>query len=115
MRRRVLVVDDNVLLAENLAELLDLSGFEVTVLTSPLAVLQKNESLEFDAALLDVRMPGVDGIELLGELSRAHPEATFVLMTAFTAESRLEGALRAGATAVLGKPLPIDRLLTLLA
>lgn len=115
MTRRVLVVDDNVQLAENLAELLELEGFEVTVFTSALLALRQNESLEFEAALLDVRMPGVDGIELCAALSHSHPAATFVLMTAFTAEQRLEGARSAGAKAVLSKPLPIERLLSLLS
>jgi DNA-binding response OmpR family regulator len=114
MTRRVLIVDDNAELAENLRELLELEGFEALAFTSPLAALEQNERLTFDAALLDIRMPGIDGIELCAALAKVHPDATFVLMTAFTAEQRLEDVRGTGAKAVLKKPLPVDRLLSLL-
>lgn len=114
MSRRVLIVDDNADLAENLRELLELEGFDVRVFTSPTEALARQGELAFDAALLDIRMPGIDGIELCSHLARTHPSATFMLMTAFTAESRLADAQSSGASAVLKKPLPLDQLLTLL-
>lgn len=115
MTRRVLIVDDNADLAEDIGELLELEGFEVTVLTSPTETLAKSAELEFDAALLDIRMPGLDGIELCARLGESHPNATFVLMTAFTSEERLAEAEGSGARAVLRKPLPFDQLLSLLS
>jgi DNA-binding response OmpR family regulator len=114
MNRRILIVDDNADLAENLRELLELEGFDVCVFTSPTEALARQDELAFDAALLDIRMPGIDGIELCTKLTKSHPRATFVLMTAFTSEKRLEDAQSSGASAVLKKPLPIDQLLTLL-
>lgn len=114
MTRRVLIVDDNADLADNLRELLELEGFDVRVFTSPTEALAKKDELTFDAALLDIRMPGIDGIELCGALAKSHPHATYVLMTAFTSERRLDDAHGSGASAVLKKPLPIDQLLSLL-
>lgn len=114
MSRRILIVDDNAELAENLAELLELEGYEPRVFTSPTEALSKNEELEFDAALLDIRMPGIDGIALCSALAKTHPHATFVLMTAFTSEQRLADVKGSGARAVLRKPLPVDQLLSLL-
>jgi DNA-binding response OmpR family regulator len=114
MTRRVLIVDDNADLAENLRELLELEGFDVAVFTSPTEALARKDELAFDAALLDIRMPGIDGIELCSALGETHPRATFVLMTAFTTEKRLRDAESSGASAVLKKPLPLDRLLSLL-
>src|SRR5690606_14601901 len=58
MSRRVLVVDDNAELADNLRALLELEGFEVLVFTSPADALANADELAFDAALLDIRMPG---------------------------------------------------------
>jgi DNA-binding NtrC family response regulator len=112
--QRVLIVDDNRDLAENLGELLELEGYETTVMSSSRRALEEGPTLEFDVALLDVRMPDVDGIDLCAALARSHPRATFVLMTAFTAEARLAEASSAGAAAVLPKPVPVERLLTLL-
>lgn len=114
MSRRVLIVDDNADLAENLRELLELEGFEVRVFTSPTEALAKKDELVFDAALLDIRMPGIDGIELCSALAKSHPSATFLLMTAFTSEQRLQDVRESGARAVLRKPLPVDQLLSLL-
>ncbi len=114
MSRRVLIVDDNADLAENLRELLELEGFDVRVFTSPTDALAKKDELAFDTALLDIRMPGLDGIELCGALAKAHPAATFVLMTAYTSEQRLADVRGSGASAVLKKPLPVDQLLSLL-
>jgi two-component system response regulator MtrA len=114
MSRRVLIVDDNRDLAENLGELLELEGFEPTVLSSSRAVLERARELRFDAALLDVRMPEVDGIELCHALGSAHPDAILLLMTAFTPEARMVEAEEAGALAVLPKPVPLERLLALL-
>lgn len=113
MKRRVLVVDDNVDLAENLRELLELEGFDVQVFTSPAAALAKKDELEFDAALLDIRMPDIDGIELCAALAPSHPKAVFVLMTAFTSEARLADVAGSGARAILKKPLPFEQLLEL--
>ncbi|HEY8426784.1 MAG TPA: response regulator [Sandaracinaceae bacterium] len=114
MSRRVLIVDDNAELAENLREILELEGFEVCVFTSPSDALAKKDELAFDAALLDIRMPDIDGIELCGHLAKSHPGATYVLMTAYTSEQRLADVRGSGVRAVLKKPLPIDQLLSLL-
>lgn len=113
MTRRVLIVDDNDALAEDLAEILEDSGYETLVFTRGRDVLAQ-ESLEFDAAVLDVRMPEIDGIALHQELARLHPEAVFVLMTAYTADDRIASALAAGVRAVLPKPVPLEQLFTIL-
>lgn len=115
MSRRILIVDDNRDLAENLGELLELEGFEPTVLSSSRTALERAPELAFDVALLDVRMPEVDGIELCSALGTMHPDAVFLLMTAFTAETRIAEAEQASVLAVLPKPVPFERLMMLLS
>jgi CheY-like chemotaxis protein len=115
MVRRILVVDDNEALGENLRELLELEGFEVSLFTSPLAALERRDALVFDAALLDVRMPEMDGVALCAALRAGHPGATLLLMSAFTSEDRLADIASAGAHALLPKPLPVERMLGLLS
>lgn len=111
---RILVVDDNQELADNIAEILEAEGYPTAVAYDPPAALDAASRASFEVALLDVRLPGMDGVTLYGELRRSHPEATYVLMTAFTRDERLAEALDAGVQAVLAKPVPIDRLLELL-
>ncbi|AKF08510.1 response regulator [Sandaracinus amylolyticus] len=113
MSRRVLIVDDNRELAENLAEILEMEGLEALVMDDPLAVLHAARELRFDAALLDVRMPGMDGIDLLRQLAEHSPDAVYVLMTAFTKEERL-AQRDARVRRVLAKPFGPDVLIAAL-
>ncbi len=85
---RVLVVDDNAALAENLGELLEAFGFHPIVLTGAPEALRLAEREPFDAALLDVHLPGLDGVALLEALRMRRPDARFVLMTAFGTTER---------------------------
>ncbi|MAC26127.1 MAG: hypothetical protein CMN31_09335 [Sandaracinus sp.] len=116
---RILVVDDNVELAENVAELLEDEGHAITVaFSADQALLLLKEGADrtpcFDAALLDVRMDGMDGVELLGHLRRCCPSMTCVMMTAFSRDERLDTARELGARRVLAKPFAPDALLSAL-
>ncbi|MBC7172756.1 MAG: response regulator [Polyangiaceae bacterium] len=111
MTLRALVVDDNAALAENIGEILAEEGFDVRVASDPRVALEMADSEPPDVALLDVRMPEMDGVTLHAELKKRAPRATFVLMTAFAADERIEAARKAGIRHVLSKPVPIDLLL----
>jgi DNA-binding NtrC family response regulator len=111
MTRRVLVVDDNQDLAEDLAEILECEGYETAVADGPRRALEQARSGRFDVAVIDIRMPGMDGVSLYGELVRLQPDATYLLMTAFTTDERISDAVKAGVSTVLPKPLPIEELL----
>ena len=115
MSRTVLIVDDNREFAENISEILEIEGFETTIFDDPPSALDYARSHDFDMALVDVRMPKMDGITLYGKLVDARPQATFLLMTAFASDERLAEALAAGVTAVLNKPVRVDSLLELLS
>ena len=110
---RILIVDDNVELAENLAEILECEGIEAVVMTDSREVKRRAAELGYDAAMIDVRMPEVDGIELCKALHDAHPEAKHLLMTAFTTEERL-GQAQGYALRILWKPFGPDELLATL-
>jgi two-component system, response regulator PdtaR len=110
MARRALIVDDNLALAEDLAEILTGAGYEIRVFDDPSAVLREASSLAFDVALLDVRMPGMDGVTLQQQLLTTHPGARIVLMTAHAEDQRIAQGLALGASAVLTKPVPLSRL-----
>lgn len=114
MSLRVMIVDDNRELAENIAEILQEEGHVTHVAGSPDEALVHARKHEFDVAVIDVRMPGMDGVTLHSELARLRPCATFLLMTAYTRDERIEQALAAGVRTVLPKPVPVDELLGLL-
>ncbi|MEO0324977.1 MAG: response regulator [Myxococcota bacterium] len=108
---RILVVDDNRALAENLAEILDDAGHDTVVVEHPEAALAAAGKAPFDLMLLDVRLPGMDGVELFERLRKLAPDAHFLLMTAFTDAGRLQDAWRAGVQSILPKPVPLGHLL----
>ncbi len=108
---RILVVDDNRALADNLAEILDDAGHDAVVVEHPDAALEAASQSSFDLMLLDVRLPGMDGVELFERLRKLAPRAHFLLMTAFTDAGRLHDAWRAGVQSILPKPVPLAELL----
>jgi CheY-like chemotaxis protein len=66
--------------------------------------------LEFDAAVLDVRMPGVSGLQVLAALQKSTPSVPIILTSAFADENLSEDAARLGAAALLSKPFRLDML-----
>jgi CheY-like chemotaxis protein len=115
MSLQVLVVDDNRLLAENLAEILTEEGCVVRTAFTGEAALAAAEHSHFDLVLTDIRMPGMNGVELVRRLALREPRATFLLMTAYTSDQLLTAAAHLGVVrAVLAKPLAVEKLLALL-
>ena len=115
MSLEVLVVDDNRPLAENLAEILAEEGCRVRTAFSAEEALGAAEMLCPEFVLTDIRLPGMNGVELVRRLVVRAPGATFLLMTAYTSDQILTDASRLGVIrAVLAKPLAIERLLAML-
>ena len=115
MTLRVMVVDDNRQLAENLAEILSDEGCEVCTAFTAEEALRAADAHHFDLVLTDIRMPGMNGVELVRRLALRDPTATFLLMTAYTSDQVLTAASHLGVVrAVLAKPLAVERLLELL-
>ncbi len=115
MTRRYLIVDDNRQFAENLAEILHDQGDEVTVADGGAQALAAAAATRFDAVLTDMRMPLMGGAELVHELRRIDPGLAALVITAHVGDDALEAARREGLLAVLPKPVPVARLLGLLA
>ncbi len=107
----ILIVDDNAPLANNLAEILEHEGHQVATATSSEEALTLAKKIELEGALLDIRMPGMDGIELFERLQAMHPGAVYCLMTAHTVDDRVQRAVDDGVKTVLAKPISVNALL----
>lgn len=112
---RILIVDDDRLMAKTLADILRIKGYTVTTAHTGEGALNLVEAEAFDCVLTDVKMPGINGVDLYLSIKALKPALPVVLMTAYTAESLLQRGLEAGALAVLGKPLDISALLAFFA
>jgi DNA-binding NtrC family response regulator len=106
---RILIVDDNLPLAENLAEILQDQGFETCVFSDPRQALASIQRGQYALALLDMRMPHLSGMDLYRALKAVDPELRAVAMTAFARDDNVLDALDDGVHAVLSKPVaPAD-------
>ena len=110
-RGRVLVVDDEEVIASTLQEFLQGEGFEVAVAADATAALALAEGFGPDVALLDVQLPGLDGLELLDRLLHARPETLVLMITAYATVENAVAAFRRGAHDYLMKPVLFDELL----
>lgn len=108
---RILVVDDHPLTREALASLLEHHGFEITAQAS-----DGEEAIELaretapDLVLLDLTMPGMDGLTALPLIKTASPTSEIVVLTASGTEANLLSAIRAGAAGYLLKSEPPERI-----
>jgi DNA-binding NtrC family response regulator len=111
---RILVVDDEVNARTALAELLRDEGYEVETAADAFKALGKLESFAPDVVLSDLKMPGMDGIELVKKIQAMEDAPAVVVMTAFGAVQSAVDAMRAGAAEYLTKPLNFEELLVVL-
>jgi DNA-binding NtrC family response regulator len=111
---RILIVDDEANARAALAEILRQENFAVETAADGFKALARMEDFTPDLVLTDLKMPGMDGVELLRKVREADPEIPCVLMTAFGAVETAVSAMREGAADYLTKPLNTDELLVVL-
>lgn len=109
----VLVIDDNADLAENIAEILEDFGVEVHLAADAEAALACFDERRWSLVVTDVRMPGIDGIELLSLLKERSPGTPILVMTGYADRETVTRAHESGALAVVNKPIDLDAFLEL--
>lgn len=111
MAERVLIVDDHPLTRDALAALLVQQGFEVVGEAEDGAeAIARAGDLRPDIVLLDLTMPGMDGLTALPAIREIAPESEVVVLTASDSEENLLGAIRAGASGYLLKTEPPEQI-----
>ncbi len=115
MSERILIVDDHPLTRDALSSLLDAGGFDVVgEAADGAAALELAQSLQPDLVLLDLSMPGLDGLSALPRLRAAAPGCEVVVLTASGTEDNLLAAIRGGAAGYLLKSEPPERIVAFL-
>ncbi len=112
--RRYLLVDDNRAFAENLAEIIQDLGAEVTIAECGAQALELVQQQRFDAMLTDMRMPVMGGAELVHRVRGLDPGLPAIVATAYSGDEDLRIARDEGLLAILQKPVPVETLLKLL-
>jgi two-component system response regulator HydG len=111
---RVFIVDDDRDLAESLADVLEARGYEVELAHTGEDGVERFRQSDFDLVFMDVKLPGMNGVESFFEFRKIRPAAKVVMMTGYSVEQLLTQALENGALAVLNKPYSITEILTVL-
>ncbi len=114
MSRAVLLVDDEVEFTATLGKVLRRRGFEVVVAGTGEAALEALQSRRFAVVLLDVKMPGIDGLQVLDEITRTLPGTRVALLTGHLTPGEEERSLARGAFAYLLKPYPTEQLVAVI-
>lgn len=110
MNERVLLVDDEQDFMDVLAERMRDRGMEVTTTTSPFTAMEQAGAENFDAIILDLMMPEMNGLEALARLREKNPDLQIILLTGHaTIEKGIE-AMKLGAMDFLEKPIDIKML-----
>jgi len=111
----ILIVDDDPGMCETLSDILEEKGFDVGIAQDGRTAIQRMQDGRYDLILIDIMMPGMNGVETLQEIKAINPDAMTVIMTG---HSQLEGlvsqALWAGVDGVLYKPFNVNAILDLI-
>jgi DNA-binding NtrC family response regulator len=107
---RILIVDDEVNARAALAELLGDEGYAVETAADGFKALAKFDDFAPDVVVTDLKMPGLNGIELMHKVRERDPECVIVVMTAHGAIETAVEAMREGAADYIGKPVNVEEL-----
>jgi len=111
---KILIVDDDIEYRENLKEILDEAGYAIDMAGSAREAMEKLRAQEFEVILLDFMMPGIDGINAIGEFKKIRPNAKIIMITAFASIENAVRAIKKGASEYISKPFKIEALLLMI-
>lgn len=108
-RYKILIVDDDILLQNSLKNVLS-DNYDTVVVGSGTAAIDIINKEEIDLVLLDIRLPGINGLQTLKSIKQQHPEKLVIMMTAYEDIDFVITSMKAGAHDFLVKPLEIEML-----
>ncbi|MDZ4797896.1 MAG: sigma-54 dependent transcriptional regulator [Bryobacteraceae bacterium] len=107
---RILLVDDEEVVRDSLRQWFESEGYDVCAASGGREALAMVADREFDIALLDIKMPGMDGMEVHRRLTEADPDLTVIIMTGYATVETAVQALKRGAYDYVSKPVDPDEL-----
>jgi DNA-binding NtrC family response regulator len=110
-KERILIVDDDVSTRRTLTLIFEKKGFEVETAGTGREALEKVQERPFNLALLDIRLPDVEGVELLAPLKDAQPDIALIMVTGYASVKTAVRALNDGAAGYITKPVDLDEVL----
>jgi CheY-like chemotaxis protein len=112
---KVLVVDDDRRMVKTICDILQYKGYETEHAYCGEEAMEKAKEDGLDCVLMDLKMPGIDGIETLKIIKELKRDLPVILMSAYATMEQTEEAKREGAHALLSKPIDIEAALVFLS
>ncbi len=113
-KTNILVVDDLRSIRLTLGGILEDNGYQVVTVEDGYQAIEAAGKTHFDAVFMDIKMPGINGVQTFREVKKIDPEATVIMMTAYSVEDLVKEALDEGAYAIVYKPFDIDRIIAII-
>lgn len=113
-RMRVLVVDDEPAMGESLKDILEEFGYKVSVACNGAEAIEYVRKHDFNTILMNIVMPGMNGVDAMREILQISPKTRVVMMTAYSIQDLINGAMTSGASAIIHKPFEIGNLIKLI-
>ncbi len=107
----ILVVDDDISMCKSMALILEYNGCVVTTAEDGFQAIERVKERPFDIAFMDIKMPGINGVDAYRKIKEIRPDTVAVMMTGYSVGDLIEEALQEGAYAVLDKPLDMGKVL----
>jgi len=111
-KENILIVDDDESVRRSLALIFEKKGYGVETVGTGREAIEKAQKTFFNVALLDIRLPDVEGLELIDPLKGMHPDMAIIMVTGYASLESAVQALNEGAVAYVTKPLNIDEVST---
>ena len=108
---RIIIIEDDRDILDSLKEIIKSDGYEVDTASNGEEGIKKCRANSFDLALLDIKLPGMDGTEVLEILHKEFPEMVKIMITGYPSLENAVASLKKGADAYLTKPVNPSRLL----
>ena len=113
-KTNILVVDDLRSMRMTLGGILEDKGYNVVTVEDGYQAIEAVKKTHYDAIFMDIKMPGINGVQTYREVKKIDPRATVIMMTAYSVEDLVKEALEEGAYAVAYKPFEIDKIIGLI-
>lgn len=110
-KANVLVVDDQIGMLETFTDILEDKGFSVATAEDGFQAIKRVKEQSFDIIFMDIKMPGINGVQTFREIKRINSTASVIMMTAYSVEDLVKEAIGEGACTVIYKPFDMDKVI----
>ncbi len=113
-KTNILVVDDLRSMRLTLGGILEDKGHNVVTVEDGYQAIEAVRKKHFDAIFMDIKMPGINGVQTFREVKKIDPKAVVIMMTAYSVEDLVKEAMEEGAYAIVSKPFDIDKVISII-